>query len=129
MANKVTKREYFNMVIGIVETADVQNKSDILGFLNHEIELLEKKSSRSKVTAKQTANMAILATIKEVLGEQDKPVTITELMTDGRLQNYKDGETTVLMTNQKLSSLVRKLVLTEEVVRTEEKKKAYFSLA
>jgi hypothetical protein len=33
------------------------------------------------------------------------------------------------MTNQKLSALVAKLVKTGEVVRTEDKKKAFFSLA
>ena len=75
---------------------------------------------------------ALTDAIKAVLADQTKPVTITEMMTDARLASYeeegKDGSVTVAMTNQKLSSMVKKLVDAGEVIRTEEKKKAYFSL-
>lgn len=133
MANtKITKKEYFAIVKGIVEASEAENKADIVAFLNHEVELLDKKSSKSKVTPTQVANMATLNVIKEVLADMGKPVTITEMMSDTRLQSYtetaKDGNHLIIMTNQKLSSLVKKLVDTREVVRTEKKKKAYFSL-
>lgn len=131
--NKITKKEYFAIVKGIVEASSADNKADIVAFLDHEVELLDKKSGKSKATPTQAANIVTLNVIKEVLGGLDKPVTITELLTDARLQSYtettKDGEKTIAMTNQKLSSLVKKLVDAGEVVRTEEKKKAYFSLA
>lgn len=130
--NKITKKEYFAIVKDIVEASGADNKADIVAFLDHEVELLNKKSGKSKATPTQAANAVTLNVIKEVLGELDKPVTITELLTDVRLQSYtettKDGEKVIAMTNQKLSSLMKKLVDTDEVVRTEEKKKAYFSL-
>lgn len=130
--NKITKKEYFAIVKDIVEASDADNKADIVAFLDHEVELLNKKSGKSKATPTQAANAVTLNVIKEVLGELDKPVTITELLTDVRLQSYtettKDGEKVIAMTNQKLSSLMKKLVDAGEVVRTEEKKKAYFSL-
>ncbi len=130
--NKITKKEYFAIVKDIVEASGADNKADIVAFLDHEVELLNKKSGKSKATSTQAANAVTLNVIKEVLGELDKPVTITELLTDVRLQSYtettKDGEKVIAMTNQKLSSLMKKLVDAGEVVRTEEKKKAYFSL-
>lgn len=130
--NKITKKEYFAIVKDIVEASGADNKADIIAFLDHEVELLNKKSGKSKATPTQAANAVTLNVIKEVLGELDKPVTITELLTDVRLQSYtettKDGEKVIAMTNQKLSSLMKKLVDAGEVVRTEEKKKAYFSL-
>lgn len=134
MATKMTKRDWFTIVRDIVVASDYADKEGVLTFLNREVELLDKKSIKSKETKTQKANMAILSTIKEVLAEQEEPVTITELMEDERLATYteetKDGSKQVKMTNQKLSSLVRKLVVdTKEVVRTENKKKAYFSLA
>lgn len=134
MANtKITKKEYFAIVKGIVEQSSADNKADIVAFLDHEVELLDKKSGKSKATPTQAANIVTLNVIKEVLADRDKPATITELLTDARLQSYtettKNGEKTIAMTNQKLSSLVKKLVDAGEVVRTEEKKKAYFSLA
>lgn len=134
MANtKITKKEYFAIVKGIVEKSGAENKADIIAFIDHEVELLDKKSGKSKATPTQAANAVTLDVIKEVLGGLDKPVTITELLADARLQSYtettKDGDKVIAMTNQKLSSLVKKLVDAKEVVRTEEKKKAYFSLA
>lgn len=129
---KITKKAYFAIVKDIVEASNVDNKVDIITFLDHEVELLNKKSSKSKATPTQAANAVILDVIKEVLSGLDKPVTITELLTDVRLQSYtettKDGNKVIAMTNQKLSSLMKKLVDAHEVVRTEEKKKAYFSL-
>ena len=130
--NKITKKEYFAIVKDIVEASGADNKADIVAFLDHEVELLNKKSGKSKATPTQAANAVTLSVIKEVLGELDKPATITELLTDVRLQSYtettKDGEKVIAMTNQKLSSLMKKLVDAGEVVRAEEKKKAYFSL-
>lgn len=129
---KITKKEYFAIVKDIVEASGVDNKADIVAFLDHEVELLNKKSGKSKATPTQAANAVTLNVIKEVLSELDKPVTITELLTDVRLQSYteitKDGEKIIAMTNQKLSSLIKKLVDAHEVIRAEEKKKAYFSL-
>lgn len=131
--NKITKKEYFAIVKDIVEASGADNKADIVAFLDHEVELLNKKSGKSKATPTQATNAVTLSVIKEVLGELDKPVTITELLTDVRLQSYtettRDGEKVIAMTNQKLSSLMKKLVDAGEVVRTEEKKKAYFSLS
>jgi hypothetical protein len=126
---KVTKRDYFNMVAKIVEASDTANKADILAFINHELELLQKKSNKSGNTKTQVANEKIYVTIKEVLADLNKTVTISELMVDTRLQTYVEGDETKTMTNQKLSALVAKLVKTGEVVRTEDKKKAFFSLA
>lgn len=129
---KMTKKDWFEVLKGIVEKSDYADKAGAQAFITHEVELLDKKSGKSKETKAQKAHSAIMAAILEVLADQSKPVTITELLTDARLQSYteetKDGEKTVAMTNQKLSSMVKKLVDSEEVIRTEEKKKAYFSL-
>lgn len=132
MAEKMTKKDWFGVISGIVKDSDYADKDGVLAFLNHEVELLDKKSGKAKETKAQKAHGAIQAVIKEVLADMGKPVTITEMMSDERLASYeeeaKDGVVTIVMTNQKLSSMVKKLVDTKEVVRTEKKKKAYFSL-
>ena len=117
MAEKrITKKEYFAMVAGVVEQANPTNKEELLAFINHEVELLEKKSAKSGQTKTQKENVGIMETISEVLADMGKPVTITELMKDERLSAYS---------NQKLSALVRQM---PNVVKTTEKKKSYFSL-
>lgn len=114
---KITKREYFAMVAGVVEGANPANKDELLAFINHEVELLDKKSAKSGQTKTQKENVGIMEVIAEVLADMGKPVTITELMKDARLSAYS---------NQKLSALVRQM---PNVVKTTDKKKSFFSLA
>lgn len=129
---KMTKKDWFEVLKNIMEESDYADKAGAIAFIDHEVELLDKKSGKSKETKTKKAHGAILDAIKEVLADQTKPVTITEMLTDKRLVSYEekseDRVKTVAMTNQKLSSMVKKLVDVGEVIRTEEKKKAYFSL-
>ena len=121
MEKKLTKRERFANIYAIVEQSNAENKTDLLGFIDHEVELLEKKSSKTTMTATQKANLEVMETIKEVLA--DKPnSTVSELIKDEKLSAY---------TNQKISALLRLLGDdgTKEVVKTTDKKVSRFSLA
>ncbi len=129
---KITKKEWFDIVAEIVENSDYEDKTGVLNFINHEKELLDNKSSKGRATKKRASNEEIKVTILEVMEELAKPVTISELLEHEKLQNYteeKAGTSFLLkMTSQKLSSLVSQLKKEGLVVRTEDKKKAYFSL-
>ncbi len=118
---KVTKKDYFAMVRAIVEKTEVDNKADIIAFIDHEVELLNKKSAKNGTTKNQQANLEIMEAIKTELAKMDNPVTISELMAKSEEMNK--------YTNQKLSALLKKLVDSNEVVKTIDKKKSYFSLA
>jgi hypothetical protein len=123
MANsKMTKRDYFALINEVVASADVavEVKDSIKAFTAHEVELLDNKRAKSGQTKTQKENIAVMEKIKAVLSEQASAVTISELMKDNRLADYS---------NQKLSALLKKLVAANEVVRTEDKKKAFFSIA
>lgn len=121
MANsKMTKKDWFATIRAIVEGSGNEREDEILAFIDHEVELLNKKSSKSGQTKTQKENVGIMDTIKEVLVDMGKPVTITEMQADERLAGFS---------NQKLSALVKQLVAKNEVVRTEDKKKAFFSIA
>ena len=121
MTNKMTKRDWFNEIVKLVEASDYENKTEAVLFLNHEIDLLERKSGKSGMTKTQKENVEVMEQIKIALDEIGKPVTISELMATSAVMNG--------YSNQKLSALIRQLVKAGEVIRTEEKKKAYFSLA
>ena len=84
-----------------------------------EVELLEKKSSKTKLTIQQKANLKILDTIRGIMAENDKAVTISELIKTEPLKNF---------TNQKISALMRKLIESGEVEKTQIKKVSYFKL-
>lgn len=129
MANKMTKKDYFAVLSAIVIDANPTNSADILAFIDHEVELLEKKNSAksSKPTKTQLANEGLKDAIIATLAVIDKPVTITEMQKfNPELATDEKGET---ISNQRISALLRQLIDKGTVVRTTEKKKAYFSLA
>lgn len=119
---KMIKRDYFNQVLAIVENAkeNIENYEDVKNFVEHEIELLNKKKSNTKPTKTQVENEKIKARILEVLTEVNEVMTISELMTADGLENYS---------NQKLSALANQLVKEEKVVKTSVKKVSYFKIA
>lgn len=122
MANtKMTKRDYFNQVLVIIENEkeNIKNYEDIKNFVEHEIELLNKKKSSTKPTKTQIENEKIKARILEVLTEVNEVMTISELMTADGLDGYS---------NQKLSALANQLVKEEKVVKTSVKKVSYFKI-
>ena len=55
MANtKMTKKDYFALIRTIVEATDREDKAEMLGFIDHEVELLsKKKSSTNKAEVKK----------------------------------------------------------------------------
>jgi hypothetical protein len=120
MANsqKLTKAQKYAMLKAIPSVAE---NSILVEFIDHEMELLAKKNaSEKKPTAQQTANEGIKSAIVEGM-EKGKKYTITELI--------KSVPACADLTNQRVSNLVRQLIAEDKVVRTEEKRKAYFSLA
>lgn len=90
----------------------------MMDFLEHEIELLEKKNSAKKPTAQQTANSGIKELILEVLTDNGGMMTITDI----QKANAELGE----MSNQRVSALIRQMIEAGEVERVEDKRKAYF---
>ena len=117
MANtkKMTKKDYFEQI-----KKNYSLTTDEIAFIDHEIELLEKKNSADKKpTAQQVANEGIKAAIVAGM-EPNRLYTITELI--------KEIPACAEMTNQRVSAIVRQMI-GSEVERVEEKRKAYFRLA
>ena len=114
---KMTKKEMFEMIKGVCA-----NDTRIVEFCEHEIELLNRKSSKSTQTKTQIENESIKGAIVNALTEIAKPVTITEMQElNTEMANYS---------NQKLSALLKQLVENDKkVVKTVDKKKSYFTVA
>ena len=115
---KITKRDRFNALLSIPA---VQADPDMVAFIEHELELLAKKNaSDKKPTAQQTANEAIKSAILDGM-EANRFYTITDLQ--------KSIPELAELSNQKVSALVRQLKDADLVVKTEDKRKSYFSKA
>ena len=110
---KMTKKDYFNVIKELVI-----DRQDLVDFIDHEIELLSKKSSKVAPTKTQVENEKIKEKIVATLVGLDKYATITEIQE----ANVELAE----LSNQKVSALLKQLVETEMVLRIVDKKKAYF---
>lgn len=119
---KMTKRDYFNGLLGVIENHkdSIENYEDFKAFIEREIELLNKKRSNSKPTKTQIENEKIKEKILIAFEKIDEPVTITELAKMDGLTEYS---------NQKLSVLCHQLVDAHKVVNTKVKKVSYFKIA
>lgn len=116
MANKkMTKRDYFNAILSKYPLTDAEK-----AFVEHELELLEKKnSSEKKPTAQQVANDCIKTAIANGM-TANRLYTVTEIQ--------KEIPECADLSNQRVSALLRQMKDDGIVVRTEDKRKAYFSL-
>ena len=112
---KMTKRDYFTAILSKYPLTDAEK-----AFVEHELELLEKKNSaEKKPTAQQIANDGIKTAILAGM-TPNRLYTITEIQ--------KEIPECAELSNQRVSALIRQMV-GNEIVRTEDKRKAYFSLA
>ena len=120
---KLTKRDYFSQLREIVK-----DNESLVAFIDHEIELLNKKnSSKSDAPSKtQIENQALSNEILDIMADLDTAKTITELINDTEIGKLTFGKENKAMTNQKLSRLVNDLAKANKVVRTETKGVAYF---
>lgn len=115
---KITKRERFEALLKIEA---VKADSGMVEFIKHELDLLAKKNSaEKKPTAQQVANDGIKDAILDGMAD-NRLYTITEIQ--------KEIAECAELSNQRVSALVRQLIADGQVVRTEDKRKAYFSKA
>lgn len=118
MEKKITKRERFMQLLAI---SQVSENAELVEFINHEIELLNKKAENKGNSKIQKENEVIKVNLLNALAEVNAPVTISELQ--------KVNEYVSQFSNQKISALFKQLEKENLIVRTVEKGKAYFTVA
>ena len=117
---KVTKKDYFMGLKAIVEDSTVETKYDLLAFIDREVELLNKRnaSRAGKPTKKQAENEIIINSIYETLVGLEEASTIEAIR--------EADESLSELTPQKVSALLKKLVDGGRVIKSYDKKKAYY---
>lgn len=113
----MTKREMFNEILAVVA-----DNAEMVEFINHEIELLNRKSSAvRKPTKNQLENEGFKADIVDYLKDADAPKTIKELQT--AIPSLAD------LTNQRITHMLTDLVKAETLTKNYVKKTPYYSVA
>ena len=113
MEKKITKKEMFAQIREVVA-----DNADMVAFIDHEIELLSKKSGSKKPTANQIANEGLKDTILTVLNTEG--MTASEVLASS---TEFEG-----MSNQKISALLNQMVKDGKIAKVVDKKKSFFKL-
>lgn len=118
----MTEKRTKSVVLGeILELEEIRNNEEYSELINRLKEQAERKNSTKGETATQKEN----AKIKEIIKE-----TLAEMGTKARISEIQDAnEVLANLKNQKISALLRQLKEEGAIVRTVEKKVAYFEIA
>ena len=112
-----TKRDMYTAIRAIVA-----DNEEMVAFIDHEIELLNRKSaSPKKPTKTQVENEGYKADIVAYLTSADAPKTIKEMQAD--------IPSLAGLTNQRITHMLTDLVKSEVVRKDYVKKVPYFSIA
>ena len=115
---KMTKIECFEQLAGIVEASDVENKEDILKFIQSSIETLENRKRAAQERAEKKKNEP------DELAEAVKAVLSEELQTADDIAAQIEGED---VTKQKVVARLTKMVnagiVRKDSVKTDDKRK------
>lgn len=113
----MTKKEMFTEI-----RSYVADNAEMVAFIDHEIELLDRKASSSKKPTKtQIENDGLKAEIVAYLVTADAPKSIKELQAEVASLNG--------LTNQRITHLLTDLVKAETLVKEYVKKTPYYSVA
>ena len=128
-AKKVTKREYFAQLREVVK-----DNAELVAFIDHEVELLDRKNSKTSQTKGQKINEQINEVLVQELAKVGTPITISDLLEKSEVLKeftYNEGEEVKHLSNQKISALLNRLTNGENarIVKVIDKKKSYFSIA
>lgn len=117
---KPTKRDRFNALLAIPAVAE---NVDLVDFINHEIELLDKKNTAErKPTAKQVENAGFKSDI----------LAWMEPATQYAAADVVKGVPSIVaagLSANRVTAMLTQLVNDGSLIRTEDKRKSYYSLA
>lgn len=115
---KMTKKDYFKMLKGIDKVAE---NAELVKFIDHEIELLDRKNSADrKLSGNALANVGLREEIIEILSKNPE-----HLFTATEVQKAMKDE----YSNQRVSALLKQLKEDGKVEKIQDKRKSYFKLA
>lgn len=126
----VTKKENFEAVRAILVNANADQV--LIDFINHELDLLAKKSATRKPSKSQKLSANIADILLEVLANAEYPLSIAELQQkDSRLTNFNNEE----ISSSRISSILNKFIAgsatfsgQEKVKKIIIKRKTYYAI-
>lgn len=125
MATKITKKDRFAQIKAIPAVAE---NADLVAFIDHELELLNRKNAKAgattaKPTKRQQENADLRVAILDVLEDEvQRSVTAIKADIAGMVETEEE------VTNNRISALMGQLVKEHLVTRIKDKKATFFKI-
>ena len=128
---KMTKRELFNLTKSAINgdlVLSAEQTDKLNEFIDHELDLLNRKRStgKSKSNEKQ---VALMEKVFQALETETEKVTVSTLLVRHPEQLTDPDHDNMVMSNQKCSAMLKKLVDLGKVEKVVEKKVSFFKIA
>lgn len=126
MEKKMTKKDMFTLIANSIDQylsecgEGYGFTGEMVTFIDHEIDLLSKKSANKKQTKKQEQNVELKDAIIKVLATFENGATASEVLTAS--EDFSG------LSNQKISAMLNQLVAEGRADKTTDKKKSIFSV-
>ena len=120
---KMTKKEAYNIILGVLANADIPQKAEVLEVVNNELELLARKATvKSQKDLDKAQKDSELATLLyDILVEEGVAKTATELLST----RIKDVVPNINV--QKITHLLTNLLADDKVKKEVIKRKSYYT--
>ncbi len=114
---KLTKKDYFGIIREMVEGATVENKEELLAFVDKQVEMLDAKADKAKARAaeKRAEGDELRATVKAVLTNEFQGI-------EDILPQVEGEEITKAKIIARLTQLVKAGEVEKAKAKTEDKK-------
>lgn len=110
--SKITKKMQFTALRDMALTA---NRSDLVEFIDHELELLAKKNTATKTSPRQAENAELATKFLQFLSDGEK--------------SAQDVMTEFDLTSQRMSAIMADLIESGTVTKSKVKGKVHYTLA
>ena len=123
---KMTKKQKYEILRSLIDNyCSAASDYDLaIEFIDHEIELNDRKRSSSKPTKEQVYAESLMLVIRDVL---DHPMRVSEIAELPDVHDCVDADGKAPSANR-INAILKKMIVNGEVERTEVKKVAYFNL-
>ena len=123
MEKKMTKKEMFGLLLGLLETAEVAEREELKNFVAHEIEMIENKAEKAKTYKRKKPADVLKEQIYTKLDVLEFR-TIHDIVSD-----FNDDDITAAKVSARLTSLVKEGLAIKEEIKIENRKLMGYKLA
>ena len=122
MEKKMTKREYFEKIKGLVP----EDETEVITFIDKQIEMIDKKTESTKAKrSEDELSKKLKESALDILSKAPNPMQASEIIAQEPIRSMVNDKGNPI-TTQKMSSVLNKMCEANDIQKKKEKNKTLF---